>query len=241
MIFICLSVWFFDNPLQAQSLPGKEITITTRDNHSIAATIGGIDHRGSKPAIILIHQGGSDRQEWNGFYQRLLDSGYVVLAYDVRGHGKSTPVEEVSQLFNDPQKAPRDLQAVLDYLSAQSGVDGQRIAIVGASIGGNLAAVAAGKAEYRVKSAVVISAKTSAVYNLAGVNPGQLHLQTVYYIASSLEQQGARAKWARELYESTTEPRRLQIVEGSQKHGVYIMEDDPALAGGILRWLQETL
>ncbi len=219
----------------------QEVTLKTTDGVKISATLHYPARKRSKksPAVILIHQGGSDRTEWDPYVNTLLDSGYITCAYDVRGHGKSDKVASISALFNDPEQAPNDLKAVLHHLRSLESVDGDRVAVVGASIGANLACVAAGDARYGIKTAVAISAKTSAVHNLAG-DAKNFHMRSVFYI-SSMEQNGRRARWAKELYDETGEPRKLEIVPDSRSHGVRILKDAPGLVGKITSWLAQTL
>lgn len=215
---------------------GIELSLFTDDKMKIAATLwlpDGTDHR---PAVVLIHQGGSSREEWGAMPAELVKQGYVVLAYDVRGHGGSTKVENIYPLFNDPNLAPKDLWTVLDYLRAHERVDSKRLAVVGSSIGGNLACVASGIGE--VKTAVHMSGKTSAVYNLAGTP--ELAMRSVFHISSKGDQGGKREQWARELYQKTSKPRKLMIVEG-KGHGVSMFTDDPTLTQQIYAWLKETL
>lgn len=216
-----------------------DLSLVTDDVVTIRATVGipAGSADAALPAVILIHQGGSDRTEWRSLFGRLLIENYVVLAYDVRGHGESDAVESIGQLFNDPDLAPNDLRAALDYLRVLKGVDADRIAVVGASIGANLAGVAS--SEMGIKTAVAISGKTSAVRNLAGTD--SLSLKSVFYISSAGDQGGQRADWAHEMYEMTAEPRALEIVEGSSAHGVSIFDDDPELENKILTWLENQL
>ena len=164
----------------------------------------------------------------------------IALAYDVRGHGESGGKADFSTLFDDPGQAPLDLKAAIAYLLKTGKVDESRVALVGASIGSNLAVMASGKPEFSIKTAVAISGKTSAVYNLAGAKEDELSFGSIYHIASANEQDGLRAKWAEELFERTTAPRKIEIVENSASHGVAIFEDGPALAGRILKWLKHT-
>jgi dipeptidyl aminopeptidase/acylaminoacyl peptidase len=72
-------------------------------------------------------------------------------------------------LFNNPNRAPLDLLAVIKFLEKDKKIDPDRIGILGASIGANLAVVAASMDNYHVRSAVSFSAKTSAVQNLSGM------------------------------------------------------------------------
>ncbi len=239
-------VAFLLSAFSVHSLPAgvekSELVINTADGFKISATLSRPGSEAKRlPAVVLIHQGGSDRTEWNSFSRKLLAQNYVTLAYDVRGHGKSDSVKSIYALFNDPGQAPLDLQAVLRKLRSLDFVDNKRIAIVGSSIGANLACVAAGVPDYGVKTAVAISGKTSAVYNLAGVKGhDNLAMRSVFLI-SSLESNGARAGWAKELYDQTGEPRQVKIIDKSEAHGVGIFEDAPEVESDIIKWLHENL
>ena len=216
----------------------EDVTLTTSDNVTIKGTMGVPPTAGAgTPAVILIHQGGSDRGEWDEFFAKLLVENYVVFAYDVRGHGESDKVDNIYQLFNDPDLAPNDLRAAVAFLQSRSFVDKNRIAVVGASIGGNLAALSV--SEMRIKTAVAMSGKTSAVYNLAGKK--DLKLKSVFYISSERDQDGRRAVWAQEMYDATEPPRKVEIVEGSDGHGVSILTDSPKTADAIVTWLKQQL
>ncbi len=219
-------------PVQAQTL-----FLTTSDNITIHGELSIPETYVEKyPVVILIHQGGSDHTEWDFILPALLAKNYAVLAYDVRGHGKSTPVESIYPLFNNPKLAPKDLLAVLAYLKSKNYIDNDRIAVVGSSVGANLANVAI--ANMGVKTAVAMSGKTTAVQNLAASKI--LNMQSVFYISSN-ESEGARALWAKELYQMTQSPRRLTIVPGSQAHGVGIFKDKADLQQEVLEWLGHTL
>ncbi|WP_188113601.1 alpha/beta hydrolase family protein [Nocardioides humilatus] len=67
----------------------------------------------------------------------VLDAGYDVLTWDARGHGGS----EGNAMFDSPDYEVKDVQAILDWLAAQPGVQldapgDPRIGMVGASYGG---------------------------------------------------------------------------------------------------------
>jgi len=110
----------------------RSIEFSTDDNVTIAATVSEPRNvKGNTAAVIFIHQGG------------------------VRGHGESSGEADFSTLFDDPLQAPRDLAAAIDWLEQSARVDMSRVAIVGASIGANLACVAAGSRDFNIKSAVV--------------------------------------------------------------------------------------
>lgn len=222
----------------------ESFTVQTDDGETIAATLKHPDiNDGDKvPAVIFIHQGGSSKDEWinTSLFETVVATGFVALAYDVRGHGQSSG-QGGAHLFDDPDLAPRDLKAALIYLRTLPYVDPERIAIVGSSIGANLACVALGQDIYGVSRAVAISGKTSAVYNLAGGRDQLTTLSGLYAIASENEQGGKRAQWARDLYQEAPNQNKLEITANSNRHGTSIFKDDPTLEGRILDWLKGEL
>ena len=215
----------------------ENITFKTADNFTIAASLGlpRSANETPKPVVIFIHQGGSNRSEWEAEAKRAFREDWVTLAYDIRGHGDSSGTW-TNAWFDDPNNAPEDLKAAIEYVKALTNTDNARIAVVGASVGGNLACVAS--ARYGVKTAVAISHKTSAITNLAGVS--SLSFRSIYHLSSQSDQGGQRAKWASDLFEQTAEPRKLEIVNGSG-HGVSVFKTDATVPDRILQWLRDTL
>ena len=217
----------------------KEISLETSDGFNLLSTFL-TPNKGNGAGLILIHQGGSDRSEWAFMHSKLLDAGYVILSYDIRGMGAS-PQESangkvIENIYNAPNQASLDLKATLNYLENIVAVDNERIGILGASIGGNLAVV--GSATMKIKSAVSISSKTEAVQNLAGFK--DIKPKSIYYI-SSMERVGARAKGAEEMYNMTDGPRDIAVAAEDHGHGVTILHDNPVLQDEILRWFHNNL
>lgn len=158
-----------------QESPRREIILFAADSTRLAATFV-LPEGGLLPAVLLIHQGGSDRHEWDFLLDSLVQRQFAALSLDLRGHGESDPLPDIIPLFNDPRQAPLDVEAALHFLKSQPRIDSTRIAIVGASIGGNLACVASSRGQ--IASGVVLSAKTSAVTNLAGAD--SLHFRSLF-------------------------------------------------------------
>jgi len=224
--------------IAGSGIQARNLTLTTSDGKKISASLSiPADLKGKVPAVILIHQGGSDRSEWKWLIPRLTGKQYIVLAYDIRGHGKSDSVSSRRSLYNDPRQAPKDLLAAVKYLKKLKTVDSRRIAIIGSSIGGNLAMAASSRG--LIKTVAAISCKTSAVKNLSGKQ--KVSFQSAMIISSARDQNGKRARWARELYNMTISPKNLVIVKESASHGVSIFKDDPSLTDKVLQWLKQTL
>ena len=91
-----------------------------------------------QPGILLLHMLGSHRTVWEqvGLVATLVDNNYVVLTLDMRGHGDTGGSQDWAQ-------SPDDIQRAWEFLRQQPGVDGDRTAIIGASIGANEALIAA--------------------------------------------------------------------------------------------------
>jgi alpha-beta hydrolase superfamily lysophospholipase len=80
------------------------------------------------------------RESWSSLADFLASKGYAGVAIDLRGHGDSEGGPDGYQSFSDAehQSSIKDLEAALKYLEREGAVP-RRIAIVGASIGANLA------------------------------------------------------------------------------------------------------
>jgi pimeloyl-ACP methyl ester carboxylesterase len=100
----------------------------------------------STNAIILLHMLGRNRNDWNSFASTLSNrgNGYAVLPIDLRGHGESTSqngntISFQSFTTDDFNKMVMDVKAAKQFLVAQKNIKPNSIAIVGASIGANVA------------------------------------------------------------------------------------------------------
>ena len=71
------------------------------------------DRCGTGPAIVLLHGGGSTRQEWHeaGYVKRLRDN-FTVITVDLRGHGESGHPTHPADYTQD--KMMQDILAVVD-------------------------------------------------------------------------------------------------------------------------------
>lgn len=237
-VFLIVIIFFYCESFAQTNVIKEKIKFETDDGYSLSAVIGEPDSIAEDlPAIILIHQGGSSKEEWGSFFDELVKQNYIVLSFDIRGHGGSDKVGNIYALFNDPNQAPHDLFSSYEYLKDHENVDTERLAIVGASIGANLACVGISKLD--IKTAVSISAKTSAVENLNGDK--DLNLRSIFFIASTGDQNGKRVEWAIELYDRTEFPKKILEVKNSSAHGVSIFKDEPSVKNEIILWLKETL
>jgi dienelactone hydrolase len=89
------------------------------------------------PAIVLMHGFAGDRLSLSSLARRLASAGYAVLAIDARGHGQNrNPLHRGWARADDFEG---DLAAAVDWLRVCPFVDGQRLVVMGHSMGAGAA------------------------------------------------------------------------------------------------------
>jgi dienelactone hydrolase len=116
------------------------------------------------PGVLLLHQCNQQRKLWDVLGERLASSGINVLTFDYRGFGESggTPHDKLTPEEEDKLQTetwPGDIEAAFQYLSAQPGVQRERIGAGGASCGVNNAITLA-RRHPEVKSLVLLAGPT---------------------------------------------------------------------------------
>ncbi len=139
-------------PLPAPPEP-KKMTLTAPDGASLVGTFYP-PLTVPAPGVLLLHMlgGCACKEDWEAFARDLQRQGMAAFALDLRGHGESAKPE-------DWTKAPGDVRAAWDAFIARSEVDPKDSAIVGASIGANLA--------------LIVGANNPAVVAVVALSPGQ--------------------------------------------------------------------
>lgn len=93
-----------------------------------------------QPALVFAHGFGQTRHAWSASARALAAQGFAALTFDARGHGES---ERVPRGDYHMEQFVTDLLAMADAVTPAGG---PRPVVVGASMGGLLALVAAGEA-----------------------------------------------------------------------------------------------
>lgn len=94
----------------------------------------------NEAVVVLRHGSGSTAEDVLGHADLLVDHGYGVLVTDARGHGRSG-----GDAMDFGWYGTSDIQAAIDFVIEQPGVDPGRIVVVGMSMGGEEAIGAAGE------------------------------------------------------------------------------------------------
>ena len=203
------------------------VSFQTSDRWMIAAT-----YRAARPGratVVLIHGVAASRLEWETFAKRLAEKGVGTLAVDLRGHGGSTMGPAGATDFagfdttNSWPGAVEDLRAAAFWLKGK-GIPESKIAFGGASIGANLASLAAAESP---KTPFLLLLSPSDDYR--GVRlMGRRNLKTL--AAASLTDQRALAT-AKYLETAGI----AKVVTAARGHGVQMFED-PAILTKIVDW-----
>jgi len=140
------------SPYPARAFDAEIVTIECDDGYRLAADFIRRKRQSAKlPAVILLHDAGGSRGRWFPIALHLAGRGCAVLAVDLRGYGESPaqvgnpPPPAVGAPAPDGRLLLADLRNVVSFVAMKNDVDGGRIALVGAGLGGDLALAAAGE------------------------------------------------------------------------------------------------
>jgi dienelactone hydrolase len=217
-----------------------DVTFTTSDGLTLTGYLTALPSTPmGAPGVLLVHQYMLDDLQWGDLPEALADQGWRVLAFDLRGHGDSDPYGggPLTNLFTDPDGAPRDVDAALAWLGGPGGADPARIGIVGTSIGANLTVAAAIRGLAHTYAA--FSSRIPPTEALAGGLPAT-GMTSVFYLAGELDT-GGQAADAQTMFDATTPPSDIQIYPGTADHGIAILNNQPDARGLLVAWLQATL
>lgn len=95
------------------------------------------DAGAGEQGVVLAHGGRYTKESWKAQAEALARAGFRVLAFDFRGHGKSTWPGAGNR---DPAHYPQDVLSAVRYLKKQGA---KKVSVVGGSMGGSAAAEAA--------------------------------------------------------------------------------------------------
>ena len=125
----------------------SEVSWKTEDNWNIKGTF--LPSKNVK-IVILLHELAKTREDYNTFAKRLENEEFGYLAFDLRGHGQSTNLGNYTEFKktgtdNEFNQMVRDVEGAISFLNSK-GYDTKDIFIIGAGLGANVAAKAAGLA-----------------------------------------------------------------------------------------------
>jgi alpha-beta hydrolase superfamily lysophospholipase len=173
---------------------------------------------------------GRTRRDWDLMGTLLAARGVAALAIDLRNHGESSTGPGSA---DDSMPFVNDVRAALDYLSSRPDLVAGPRGIVGASVGANLAAVAAAGAP--AVSALVLLSPGLDYRNVRIEQPLRKYGDRAALVVLSQEDPYA-ARSARVLATAGTGVRDVRFLEGAG-HGTVMLSHVPDLVDTIVDWL----
>lgn len=218
-------------PASSSAAAGRPVSLVSLDGTALA---GQLYESASRPApgVVLVHMLSRSKSDWDGVAQELERQGVTALAIDLRGHGGSGGA--AGALGGMVQ----DVRAAVQWLAARPTVRPDAVGIAGASLGANLALLAA--VELPVVR-VVAAVSPSLDYRGVRVNAEvmrKLGDRGVWLAASTEDPLALRT--LKELSESTAVPRDQQLSPVAA-HGSALLAADPGLARALVDWLHQRL
>lgn len=204
------------------------------------------------PAVVLLHAFGQSRDEWGSFPLLLQHNDIAVLAIDFRGHGESTRriTARGPQLMDyhnftqqDFQNMLLDINTAVDWLEEQKGIDRKRIALVGSSLGANMAVHYA--REHDDLAALVLLSPGLAYKDIRidEIFP-KLRRMPVRVVASaqdSFAYQSARQLLDLRKQSGHASDFKELIACSGNLHGAEQLKSVKELSGVLIRWLRQVL
>ncbi len=218
------------------------ITIVTSDGLNLKGSIAYLESETeARGGIIMMHELGVWVNPWIGsdLLKLLVSEGYVCMSFFFRGHGTSSPIEgDLTTLVEDKSLIAKDLHAAISFMNDQDMVNQGSLGLVGASLGGIMAL--AGNGYKEVLTSVSLSAPANGVYEIFP----NMTLSSVYYLVGDRDiRPEINADFPRDaqaLYNSTQDPKKLTVVEGTSDHGTALLSREE-LNVSIKKWIIKTL
>jgi dienelactone hydrolase len=209
---------------------GRTVTYRAFDGRTLNALLVEADMRPA-PAVVLIPMLGRPRDDWHDVAERLADANISALAIDLRATTVPADAEELARWHED-------VGAAVAYLASRpADVRTGSIGMLGASLGANLAAVAAA-ANPDIRSIALVS--PSLDYRGVRIETPlrQYGGRPALLMASLHDPYAARS--VRELAENAPGLRQMRWSDATG-HGTVLLTRDPDLVRSIIEWFQGTL
>ena len=208
---------------------GRAVTFRAEDGRTLT---GYIVEAGAQPspAVVLVPMLGRPKDDWQAVAQRLADANITAVAIDLPG-------EHLPADANEAAGWSRDVAAAVAYLASRPDVRRGAIGVAGASLGANLAALAAA-GDPQVRSVVLVS--PSLDYRGVRIEGAmrQLGNRPALLIASLRDTYAARS--VRELADGGPGLREMRWSE-APAHGTALLSRDPDLVRALVEFFQRTL
>jgi dienelactone hydrolase len=220
---------------------GSVLRLQASDGFGLTATFYPAAGRPRAPAAVLLPMIGGSRRDHDALARALAQAGISALALDPRGHGGSVsadlpnPAAFQARMGESLHGAILDLAAAVQYLTEQKIARRQPIAVIGASLGGFVAALGtAGDA--RVKAVVLLSPAPAA----PSVEAVAERRDRPTLLVAGEEDAPSRAA-AEAMLEHLDRSRSQVATYPGGGHGTELLAQVPDLTPFLVRWLKGAL
>jgi len=219
----------------------ERVIMMTDDGVEIVGTFVAPVH--ATHAVLCLHMMPADRASWHAVQTMLAEHGIASLAIDLRGHGESVRMAERRLdylLFGEieHQESRLDLLAASAWLRT-CGFSTDRLGVIGASIGANLALQFAGE-ESRIPAVALLSPGEN--YRGIFTLPAAARLrdpQALLVVASSDDEASCVA--SRELVEQARIADKTLLLLENAGHGTRMFDAKGDLLTNVVDWFVERL
>ena len=211
------------------------VTFNARDGVQISGVLQ-VPAKTPAPGVVLLNMLGRTHRDWDAAAARFVEAGIAVLAVDFRQVAMADPAA-ADTTSNPFASFVLDAEAARAYLATRPEVNPARIGMAGASLGANVAVLAAAN-DSSVRSLALLSVSL----DYRGLKLEQalkkFASRPALLIASSEDPYALRS--ARQAVTMGEGPRELRVLSGAG-HGSVMLARDPDLAAALVDWFIRTL
>lgn len=201
--------------------------LPTADGQTVAASVG-VPAKGGQNGVVFVHMAGRNRDDWAAVADKFYRSGMSVVTVDLRGHGGNVTSEAPPALTGADWSAMKeDVKAAVAELKKRGA---QKVALVGAEVGANLALAVAAD-DPTIASVALLSPGLDYKGILSGEAAKRYGPRPVLYVASNDDAYGLRSATA--LDSVATGPHTLKVFEAAGK-GTKMFNREPTLESQLL-------
>jgi dienelactone hydrolase len=213
----------------------QAVTFAARDGVQISGVLH-LPAKAPAPAVVLLNMLGRTHRDWDGAAAEFVEAGIAVLAVDFRPIGLADP--DTAGGGSSPYAAlVLDAEAARAYLATRPEINPTRVGMAGASLGANVAVLAAAN-DQMVRSLALLSVSLDYKGLKLELALKKFASRPALLVASSEDPFALRS--ARQAVTMGDGPRELRVLAGAG-HGSVMLAREPDLATALVDWFVRTL
>jgi dienelactone hydrolase len=218
----------------ARTAETQAVTFTARDGVQVSAVLH-LPAQTPAPAVVFLNMLGRTHRDWDGAAAKFVEAGIAVLAVDFRP--SALPDPDAAATGSPYAALVMDAEAARAYLAARPETNPGRIGMAGASLGANVAVLAASN-DPSIRSLALLS--VSLDYRGLKLEPAlkKFASRPALLVASSEDPFALRT--ARQAVTMGDGARELRVLSGAG-HGTVMLAREPDLADALVDWFLRTL